>query len=130
MAATDFMNDDTREWLMRRAIQAQPFEVCGFILKDGSVVEIPNASHDPERGFVMTRQHLCDRIPDPSEIQAIWHTHPKGSDRPSKGDIDSMFHGAIDRNWDYLIVTGHLITKIDPKSFVKQDNSFWEAFAS
>lgn len=123
------MNDENRTWLCRRALQAAPYEVCGFILKDGSIIEIPNTFHDPHRGFLMSRSHLVDRVPNPEVIQAIWHTHPGGSLRPSKADVDSMFCGAIDRGWEYHIVTKYDIVTFDANQFAPQDNSFWEAFA-
>lgn len=77
----------------------------------------------------MARHHLVDRVPNPELIQGIWHTHPKGSLRPSKADIDSMFEGAINRGWEYHIVTTIDIKTYTPENYAPQDNSFWEAFS-
>jgi proteasome lid subunit RPN8/RPN11 len=123
------ITEETRIWLRRRALQAQPYEACGFILHDGTIVEIRNNFHDPMRGFLMDRDQLIEKIPNPEVVYAIWHTHPKGSLRPSKSDIDSMFQGAIPAHWKYLIATTIDIHEVDPKTFVKQEDSFWHGFA-
>lgn len=122
------ITEEARIWLRRRALQAQPYEACGFIMNDGTVVEIRNTFHDPMRGFLMCRNDLIEKVPNPELIHAIWHTHPKGSLRPSKTDIDSMFQGAIPAQWKYLIVTTIDIKEVDPKTFVPQEVSFWNEF--
>ena len=122
------ITEETRIWLRRRELQAQPYEACGFILNDGTIVEIRNSYHDPMRGFLMSRTDLTEKVPNPDVVYAIWHTHPKGSLRPSKSDIDSMYQGAIPAHWKYLIVTTIDIKEMDPKTFVAQDNSFWGEF--
>jgi proteasome lid subunit RPN8/RPN11 len=94
-----------REWLVRRAIQGAPHELCGFIMVDGSVVEIPNAASDPHRDFSMARHHLVERVPNPQEVYAIWHTHPNGNPQPSLNDMRAVKCGAIQPHWIYLIVT-------------------------
>lgn len=38
-------------WLLRRAAQAAPFEVCGFIMCDGSIIEIRNVAENPYHTF-------------------------------------------------------------------------------
>lgn len=109
---------------MRRAFQSVPHETCGFVMKDGTVIEIPNASIDPHKSFAMSRQHLADRVPNPELIEAIWHTHPSGSHLPSAGDLDML---AVCQ-WRYLIVTNRRVTEYDPKTCAPKDDSFWMAF--
>lgn len=111
------------EQLRDLAFQAIPNEVCGFIMKDGSIIQVPNLHHDPKRGFLMASQ--CLETLNPYGIQAIWHSHPKGSLKPSKADIESIRVGAIWPEWEYWIVTKDEVVKIDTKSFVPQDDSFW-----
>ena len=90
---------------MRRALMAAPHEACGFVLKDGSVIEIPNSAQNPHNSFAMSRIHLSERVPNPDEIEAIWHTHPSGNCTPSPGDQDFM----LQCDWRYLIVTRHRV---------------------
>lgn len=124
------MNDDLRSWLMRRAIQGAPLEVCGFIMKDDSVIEIPNTSANPESGFLMSVHHLSTLITDPDDIVAIWHTHPNGTTHLSGEDIRSMVEGYIYPDWEYYTVTASVVTKWNVKEFLLQGDSFWKAFAS
>lgn len=111
---------------MRRAFQARPHEACGFILKDGTVVEIPNASTDPSNSFAMSRHHLGTRIPNPELIEAIWHTHPSGVHMPSEGDLDFM----ATCDWRYLIITTTRVTEYDTKLCAPKDDSFWQEFSA
>lgn len=97
--------DENRDWLLRRAIQGAPHEVCGFIMRDGSVVEIPNSAIDPHRDFAMAKHHLVDRVPNPSDVVAIWHSHPNRNPKPSKNDIYAVKCQAVQQHWVYLIVT-------------------------
>lgn len=108
-----------RNLLVRRAIQGAPVEVCGFVMLDGSIVEIPNSSIDPIRNFHMARHHLIDRVPDPSKIYAIWHSHPNGNCEPSKNDMLAVETGYIKQHWVYLIVTPNGVFE---HSFLKEDN--------
>jgi proteasome lid subunit RPN8/RPN11 len=115
-----------RDWLQRRAVQAAPHEACGFILKDGTIIEIPNAALDSTRNFEMSRKHLCERVPNPQLIAAIWHTHPTGENYPSNADMQSMWWGQWD--WAYIIVTADEVTEWPPNFFAQQPVSFWEEF--
>lgn len=91
-----------RDWLIRRAIQGAPHEVCGFIFTDGSVVEIPNAAADPSRGFAMSQLHLCNRVPQPELVVALWHSHPNGNATPSENDLKCA---ELFADWRHFIVT-------------------------
>lgn len=118
--------EGARNWLMRRAFLAVPHEACGFVMKDGTVVEIPNASTDSHNSFAMRSDHLGQRVPNPAEIEALWHTHPSGIHTPSAGDLDML---AI-CEWRYIIVTKHRIAEYDPKTCAPKDDSFWTAFST
>ena len=96
---------ENRDWLIKRCIEGSPNELCGFIMRDGSVVELPNAARDPVNNFEMARHHLVKRVPDPSKIYAIWHSHPNGNSVPSATDMNAVKIGAVEHHWIYLIVT-------------------------
>lgn len=88
------------DWLRRRAAQAAPFEVCGFIMYNGSIIEIRNVAENPYDNFTMDLGQISRNI-DIAKIAAIWHTHPGGDIRPSKADLKAIRLC----EWDYLIVT-------------------------
>lgn len=93
-----------KEVLCRRAFQAAPEEACGFILRTGRVKEIRNISPYPYKEFRMCPRQTLEVTP--SEITAIWHTHPSGSLHPSDIDQQSMpLFAEQYGNWAYLIVT-------------------------
>jgi proteasome lid subunit RPN8/RPN11 len=93
-----------REALIRRAIQGMPFEVCGFIMRDGRIKEIRNVSTNPTSEFQMDIGQL-QRI-NPKDIVAIWHSHPSGKLTPSPTDQQHMPDlAAAYGDWAYLIVT-------------------------
>jgi proteasome lid subunit RPN8/RPN11 len=97
------MFDFTREhhnWLRRRAAQAAPFEVCGFIMYDGSIIEIRNVAENPYDNFTMDLRQIGRKV-DIKKIAAMWHTHPGGDIRPSNADLKAIRLCG----WDYLIVT-------------------------
>lgn len=123
------MNEETRKWLCRRAIQAAPLEACGFIMEDGDIIEIRNVATNPAKGFRMDKSQLFEKLSDRIDfIQGIWHTHPSGSLRPSHTDLNAIKIGAIQPNWDYWIVTSEDIAYYPAKSFAPQQDSFWLDF--
>ena len=124
------MNQEAREWLCHRAIQAAPHEACGFILEGGELVEIRNISLTPWRAFRMDRQEMVEKLSDRAEfITGIWHTHPRGSTKPSQTDLYGIKCGAIQRNWDYYIVTATEVIKYDTGLYAPQDHEFWARFS-
>ncbi|MCV7100167.1 hypothetical protein [Mycobacterium palustre] len=68
------------DWLRFRAAQASPFEVCGFIMRDGSITEIRNVAENPYDTFTMDLRQISRHV-DVERIAAIWHTHPGGDIR-------------------------------------------------
>lgn len=123
------MNDANREWLIRRAVQAAPYEACGFILENGEIVEIRNVATNPLRGFKMDRRDAIEKLSGISEfITGIWHTHPKGTIEPSLIDLDGIKSGSVQRNWNYFIATSEGVFEYDTKLYAPQDMAFWEKF--
>lgn len=119
------------EALKRRARRAQPNEVCGFILDDGTIIDIPNVAGDPTASFAMDQTVFrdCWRQYGP-RYAAIWHTHPTGLAHPSSGDFEAMsLPGMYLPHWDYLIVTQFEVTTWDLKRYQPVDDSYWSGFA-
>ena len=124
------MNDEARTWLQRRAIQAAPQEVCGFIMENGDIVEIRNVATNPHRAFRMDHKHMVEKLSGREDfIAGIWHTHPKGTTTPSHADLNAIKIGAVQRNWDYWIVTADSVTLVDSGRYMPQSDGFWETFA-
>ena len=124
------MNEETRKFLQRRAFEASPYEVCGFIMEDGSIVEIRNVATNRIKGFRMDRDEMIQKLSDRADfIKGIWHTHPSGTIHPSHTDLNAIRMGAIQRNWDYWIVTASSVSLYIPNHYAPQDNSFWSEFA-
>lgn len=125
------MNEETREWLRNKALQAAPLEACGFILNDGLIIECANVSRKPTCSFEMSGPDIMNKLVghDLSSIVGIWHTHPQGTTFPSKTDIHAMSIGAIHENWDYYIVTKDEVTQWNPQDYAPKKKSFWEEFA-
>lgn len=81
------------------------FERCGFILKTGEIVEVPNICAEPEQGFDMRGEDL---IKYPAISSATWHTHPDEDSNLSAGDYVTFL------NWpelDHYIIGNDGVTK-------------------
>lgn len=61
-------------------------ERVGFVLNDGSLVEVPNISAVPEDSFDVSDADLDKYIDDAA---ATWHTHPGQSSQLSIGDYET-----------------------------------------
>ena len=48
-------------------------ERCGFVLHDGTIVELENIHPEPTEGFEIDPEDILRYI---NQIEAIWHTHP------------------------------------------------------
>lgn len=81
-------------------------ERVGFVLQDGTVVEVENVCHDPENGFEVNPRDLVDYEDD---LWATWHTHP-GSDANLSSDDYAGF-----LSWPYLY--HYVIGKDDIRRF-------------
>lgn len=126
------MNEETRKWLCNKALESAPLEACGFIMKDGTIIECLNIAKNPTSAFEMSSKDLIEKLAghDLSSISGIWHTHPRGTNYPSKTDVHAMNIGAIHEDWDYYIVTKDEVTQWNPKDYAPKQNSFWKEFSS
>ncbi len=80
-------------------------ERCGFVLKTGEIVEVPNICIDPENGFDMRGADIVQFAP---QAVATWHTHPGEDSNLSSGDFQSFL------NWpelEHYIVGNDGVTK-------------------
>ncbi|WOF44373.1 Mov34/MPN/PAD-1 family protein [Sphingopyxis indica] len=69
-------------------------ERCGFLLKDGTLVEVPNVHSEPEKGFDMDSAAMIEHLEKP--LVATWHTHPGGDPNLSQEDYAGFL------NWPHL----------------------------
>lgn len=56
----------------------------GFILRDGSLIELANISSDPVDNFEVDDFELLQHVD--KDIVALWHTHPSGGSNLSPDD--------------------------------------------
>lgn len=61
---------------LRRIFDQSTIEACGFVLKDGSLLQVDNVAKNPEENFQVSEEDL-----DLYEAQAVatWHTHLNGT---------------------------------------------------
>lgn len=85
-----------------KALWAYAPERCGLILKTGEIVELPNRHPQPWDFFAIAQEDL-DRYR--LNIDATWHTHPKGTANLSVEDyllfrdkLPAWFHYIISRD--------------------------------
>ena len=99
-------------------------------MEAGDIIEIRNVSLAPKRHFKMDMQEVVEKLSDRDDfIEGIWHTHPGGTTYPSQTDLDGIKCGAIQRNWDYWIVTANSVNLFVPNNYAPQEHSYWEQFA-
>lgn len=96
----------TVEWLVKLATDNPAQEVCGFILGDGSIWEIPNVSETPEHNFFMDPIAQLDFLKECKTagdiITGVFHSHPGGDPQLSPTDARG-WHPAM--KWQYYVVT-------------------------
>jgi proteasome lid subunit RPN8/RPN11 len=73
-------------------------ERCGFVLSDGTVVEVPNIHEDPQFGFRVDPQEI---LRYEEQIVASWHTHPHGGPNLSMEDYRCFLDWP---KWTHFIV--------------------------
>lgn len=62
-----------------------PYEVCGIIHSHHIIHQYPNVFHgDRKHGFNM------DVDISSFDVRAVWHSHPRGLNRPSSDDLICM----------------------------------------
>lgn len=62
--------------ILSRLYNHEGEEKCGFVLRDGQVIETKNICTDPNNGFVISPEHVKEYY---SVAYAVWHTHPGGA---------------------------------------------------
>ena len=60
----------------------------GFVMKDGSLMELENRSTTPNEGAILDMQP--DQLALLSDAVATWHTHPGATSNLSVGDNDTF----------------------------------------
>lgn len=88
-------------------------ERCGVILRDGTLVELPNLHPDPVNSYEMDPEEYLDRA------WATWHTHPRTTGNLSSEDYlnfctppaNTMVHFIVDSTlvWRYYWEDGRLL---------------------
>src|SRR3546814_11024753 len=71
--------------------RSSALERCGFVLRDGTVVEITNVHDEPERGFRMAPARVLEYVDNP-DLVGTWHTHPGGDPNLSQEDYAGFLH--------------------------------------
>lgn len=98
--------DAIRAGLIDLARANKDIEICGFILSDGTLVNITNVDPNPAKGFEMDKDQMMKTIKGKTPIAATYHSHPSGRKWPSDTDGDHMsFLYKQGCPWRYLIVT-------------------------
>jgi len=84
-------------------------ERCGFLLKDGTIVEITNVATEPRVSYEMDAAEALPYI-EAGTVAATWHTHPDGDANLSGDDYEGFLrwpdldHYVIGRAGDDVIV--------------------------
>lgn len=100
------LHDALRAGLVDLARANREVEICGFILDDGTLVNITNVDENPERGFTMDPDQMMRVVKGKNGIEATYHSHPSGRKWPSENDSEQMtFLYRQGCPWRYLIVT-------------------------
>ena len=93
-------------------------ETCGFILKDGTVIEVANIHPDPTRYFRMSESEIEKHLP---EIDIFWHSHPNGNLNLSLSDYFSFtqypdhkhrIYGFDDKYAEYYVRRGFVMREL------------------
>ena len=62
-------------------------ERCGFILRNGDIVEVHNIAPEPEHSFLADAADVLKYVNDAA---ATWHTHPGSGSNLSPGDMETF----------------------------------------
>jgi proteasome lid subunit RPN8/RPN11 len=64
-------------------------EICGYILKDETIIIIPNVAEKPRESFLLDADAQFNVIMRLHEsVMGVFHTHPRGICWPSETDVD------------------------------------------
>lgn len=70
-------------------------ELCGVILADGDIMQLPNIHEEPVKGFHMDPAAFLEQIE--AGAVATWHTHPGRDPNLSEEDMGGF------RQWPNLV---------------------------
>jgi proteasome lid subunit RPN8/RPN11 len=91
-------------------------ERCGFVLNDGTVVEVENICNEPNDGFMFRAE---DIIKHENTAASTWHTHPGDEANLSSDDYLAFL------NWPKL---SHIVIGASgPREFVVINGAIIEA---
>lgn len=68
-------------------------ERVGFVLKDGTIIEVENTSEKPDESFDVDPQVLID---NEAEMAGTFHTHPGASSQLSGEDYQAFTNWRVD----------------------------------
>ena len=99
------LSEQTKNDLKNIAVQNPKNEMCGFILKNGYIVDVANVSDTPNVSFFMSPNEQMEVMrAHKDEILGIWHTHTNGYPWPSESDELGVLCG-LPSDYYYWIVT-------------------------
>lgn len=93
-------------------------ERCGFILKDGTQIEVPNVHSDPMNFFKIDQAEIDKYIGD---IAIFWHSHPNNNLNLSLTDYFSFLaypdhkhriYNSQDQYAEYYVRRGFIMREI------------------
>lgn len=89
----------------------------GFVMKDGSIIELENKSQTPEDSYLGDPEQVIKYCDD---AVATWHTHPGKDSNLSAGDHDNFMNWP---NLDHFIIGEDGISryKVRGKVLIKDD---------
>lgn len=101
---------DAMDMIRALSLENSKEESCGFLLKDGSVIQSANVHSDKTNNFRVSETTVS--FFDPEGIAAVWHSHikPSQGSRLSLADIQASrmgrvpylcYHTVFDE-WDYF----------------------------
>ena len=99
---------DLQDSIIRKAVEFADVEICGVVLKDNSIVYIPNVHPEPENFFQMSDESWLTLRDNHgvSGIKGIFHSHPSQGSFPSVTDQEALSAGSyLLPGWKYWIVT-------------------------
>jgi proteasome lid subunit RPN8/RPN11 len=97
-----------RSAILHAVWAALPNEACGVIAGGGRVIQVRNIADDPVHYFDMNPTDLMNVFEQWGDIEAIWHSHPRGSLRPSTTDRAGRVIGV-----PYFIANCYDVAEVD-----------------
>jgi proteasome lid subunit RPN8/RPN11 len=86
--------------LVLAAHEGAPNEICGFILRDWTYMPVDNVSPNPGGSYEMDdERQLFLMSTFRGMIIGVYHSHPGGSQSPSRHDVETMLIFPEFRHW-------------------------------